>query len=92
MNMNMTILTKFFANITFFAINLQAMEVFPTCLRQTGMSTVAVVSSIFGTLGPMIVYLVSNELNLIFQLILMTLILLFDGSFLNLNLNKGSSG
>lgn len=51
---------KFWTAITFFAINLQAMETYPTCLRQTGISIGMIFSNAFGILGPYIAYLVIN--------------------------------
>lgn len=52
------IVIRFYVYITFFAINLQAMEIYPTCLRQTGFAVMSVVSNLMGLLGPYIVYLV----------------------------------
>ncbi|XP_031637594.1 carcinine transporter [Contarinia nasturtii] len=51
------IVVKFWLAITFFVINLQAMETYPTCLRQTGLSIGTIGSNIIGILGPYIVYL-----------------------------------
>lgn len=56
----LAILIKFNISVNFFAINLQAMEIYPTCLRQTGFSIMTVVSNTMGLLGPYIVYLVSH--------------------------------
>lgn len=53
------VVVKFCLAITFFVINLQAMETYPTCLRQTGLSIGIMGSNIIGILGPYIVYLVS---------------------------------
>lgn len=53
------IVVKFWLAITFFVINLQAMETYPTCLRQTGLSIGTIGSNIIGIFGPYIVYLVS---------------------------------
>lgn len=52
------VIIKFNVSITFFALNLQAMEIYPTCLRQTGFSIMTVVANTMGLLGPYIVYLV----------------------------------
>lgn len=49
---------KFSFTVAFFMIWLQAMEVYPTCVRQTGTSIGGLVSNIFGILGPYVVYLV----------------------------------
>lgn len=53
------IIVKFWLAITFFVINLQSMETYPTCLRQTGLSIGTIGSNIIGIFGPYIVYLVS---------------------------------
>lgn len=62
----MTVLANVFAvlikcsvSVNFYAANLLAMETYPTCLRQTGISTGSVVANIFGMFGPYIVFLVS---------------------------------
>lgn len=54
----LTFAIKFCTSVTFFAVNLQAMETHPTCLRQTGISMGIVIANGFGMLGPYIVYLV----------------------------------
>uniref|UniRef100_A0A336MX72 CSON006225 protein n=1 Tax=Culicoides sonorensis TaxID=179676 RepID=A0A336MX72_CULSO len=56
----LAVIIKFNVSITFFAINLQAMEIYPTCLRQTGFSIMTVVANTMGLLGPYIVYLGTN--------------------------------
>lgn len=56
-----TVLIKFSISINFFAVNLQAMETYPTCLRQTGISIGAIVANGFGMFGPYIVFLVRSE-------------------------------
>lgn len=48
---------KFCTSVIFFAINLQSMEVYPTCLRQSGIAAGAIVANIVAMLGPYIVYL-----------------------------------
>lgn len=55
----LTIIIKFWGAITFFAVNLQSMETYPTCLRQTGISCGAIFSNGVGVLGPYIAYLVN---------------------------------
>lgn len=57
---------KFWTAITFFAINLQAMETYPTCLRQTGISIGMIFSNAFGILGPYISYLVNEQFCILF--------------------------
>lgn len=53
---------RFNVSIIFFVIHLQAMEIYPTCLRQTGFSVMSVVANLMGLLGPYIVYLVRSSL------------------------------
>lgn len=52
---------KFWAAITYFAVYLQATEMYPTCLRQTGLSIGIIGSNIVGIVGPYIAYLVSKH-------------------------------
>lgn len=59
------IIVKFWLSILFFAINLQSMETYPTCLRQTGMSVGTIAANVIGIFGPYIVYLVSKFLRII---------------------------
>ena len=44
-------------SIIFFAINLQSIEVYPTCLRQSGIAAGAIAANIFSAFGPYIVLL-----------------------------------
>lgn len=53
----LSVLAKFIGGITFFALNVQSMEIFPTCLRQTGLGICAVITALVGIVGPYIVYL-----------------------------------
>ena len=55
------VLIKFFVSMNFYTVNLQAMETYPTCLRQTGISLETIVANFVGMLGPYIVVLVSKE-------------------------------
>lgn len=55
---------KFTVTIAFYLLSIQVMEVYPTCIRQTGSSVGGIVANIFGILGPYIVYLVRKQ-NLI---------------------------
>ncbi|XP_035782320.1 beta-alanine transporter-like [Anopheles albimanus] len=48
---------KFCISITFFAVNLQSIEIYPTCLRQTGMSVGTIAATLFGIVGPYLVHL-----------------------------------
>lgn len=54
----LTVLAKFCVSITYFAINLQALETYPTCLRQSGISVGMIIANVFGICGPYINYLV----------------------------------
>lgn len=51
------IFIKASSSITWFAVNLQAMEIYPTCLRQSGISTGSIAGNACGILVPYIVYL-----------------------------------
>lgn len=51
---------KFWTAITFFAVYLQGSEMYPTCLRQTGLSMGAIGSNLTGIFSPYIAYLVSE--------------------------------
>uniref|UniRef100_A0A8D8AUU4 Solute carrier family 22 member 21 n=1 Tax=Culex pipiens TaxID=7175 RepID=A0A8D8AUU4_CULPI len=53
----LTISIKLCVSINFFAVNLQSIEIYPTCLRQTGLAFAAIASNLFGVLGPYLVYL-----------------------------------
>lgn len=53
----MVVFVKFCSSITFFAVNLQAMEIYPTCLRQSGISIGAICANSFGVFGPYIIFL-----------------------------------
>jgi hypothetical protein len=55
----LSVFIKFCISVNLFVVNLQSMETYPTCLRQTGLSFGTVIGSSFGILGPYIVYLVS---------------------------------
>ncbi|XP_053670810.1 beta-alanine transporter isoform X2 [Anopheles nili] len=48
---------KFCISITFFAVNLQSIEIYPTCLRQTGMAVGTIAATVFGIVGPYVVHL-----------------------------------
>ncbi|KFB35810.1 AGAP004107-PA-like protein [Anopheles sinensis] len=53
----LTTFVKFCVSITFFAVNLQSIEIYPTCLRQTGLAVGAIAATIFGIVGPYVVHL-----------------------------------
>ncbi|XP_011194636.2 carcinine transporter [Zeugodacus cucurbitae] len=48
---------KFLNAITFFTVNLQSMEIYPTCMRQTGIALGTILANAFGVLAPYLVYL-----------------------------------
>uniref|UniRef100_A0A182PNN8 Major facilitator superfamily (MFS) profile domain-containing protein n=1 Tax=Anopheles epiroticus TaxID=199890 RepID=A0A182PNN8_9DIPT len=48
---------KFCIGITFFVVNLRSIEIYPTCLRQTGLSVGTIAATIFGIVGPYVVHL-----------------------------------
>ncbi|PNF18176.1 hypothetical protein B7P43_G01824 [Cryptotermes secundus] len=54
------IFIKFCITITNFVCYLQAMEIFPTCLRQTGMSFANLAGNVASVLAPYVVYLGSH--------------------------------
>ncbi len=53
----LVIFIKFSTSVIFFAINLQSMEVYPTCLRQSGIAAGAIAANSLSVFGPYIVYL-----------------------------------
>lgn len=53
----LVIFIKFSTSVIFFAINLQSMEVYPTCLRQSGIAAGAIAANTLSAFGPYIVYL-----------------------------------
>lgn len=53
----LVVFVKFCSSVTFFAVNLQAMEIYPTCLRQSGISIGAIFANSLGVFGPYVVYL-----------------------------------
>ncbi|XP_046383064.1 organic cation transporter protein-like isoform X2 [Ischnura elegans] len=48
---------KLCVSLNFYIIYLQSLEVYPTCLRQTGTSAGLIMASIFGVIAPFIVYM-----------------------------------
>jgi hypothetical protein len=58
------IFIKFCVTITNFVCYLQGMEIFPTCLRQTGMSFANLAGNVAGVLAPYVVYLVRKLFQL----------------------------
>ncbi|KAJ6635058.1 Carcinine transporter, partial [Pseudolycoriella hygida] len=53
----LVVFIKLLISFLFFTINLQALEIFPTCLRQSGMSASIIAGCTFATVGPYIMYL-----------------------------------
>lgn len=51
------VIVKFFASVVFFAVNLQSMEVYPTCLRQSGIAVGTIVANTLSIFGPYIIFL-----------------------------------
>ena len=75
-----SVLLKFFSSINFYIINLQQIEIFPTCMRQIGISVGSIFANVLGIFVPSIVNLV-NKLFLIIWLLLIYLILsIFQGT------------
>ncbi|XP_053945605.1 carcinine transporter [Anastrepha ludens] len=48
---------KFLNALTFFTVNLQSMEIYPTCMRQTGIALGTILANAVGVLAPYLVYL-----------------------------------
>jgi hypothetical protein len=53
---------KFCVTVATYCAYLQCMELYPTCLRQTGTSLGVLLATLVGTFSPYIVYLVCAEL------------------------------
>lgn len=51
---------KFLNAVTFFLVSLQAMEIYPTCLRQTGIALGTILCNAIGVLAPYLVHLGTN--------------------------------
>jgi hypothetical protein len=54
----LVLIVKFSITVAAYCAYLQCMELYPTCLRQTGTSLGVLLATLIGTLGPYIVYLV----------------------------------
>lgn len=54
---SMVLIVKFALTVAAYSSYLQCMELYPTCLRQTGTSVGFLISNLLGALGPYIVYL-----------------------------------
>uniref|UniRef100_A0A6M2DYH2 Putative synaptic vesicle transporter svop n=1 Tax=Xenopsylla cheopis TaxID=163159 RepID=A0A6M2DYH2_XENCH len=53
----LTVIIRFCISVTFFVMMIQGVEIFPTCLRQTGVALGVILGNAFGILGPYVVYL-----------------------------------
>lgn len=58
----LNIVAKFSVSMCFFVSSLQALEVYPTCVRQGGFTFGLVAGNIFSIFAPYIVYSVSQQL------------------------------
>ncbi|XP_065157525.1 organic cation transporter 1-like [Atheta coriaria] len=54
---SLCIFLKFSVSLAFYSVNLQSMEIYPTCVRQTGISVGVIFGSGFGVVSPYIVAL-----------------------------------
>lgn len=52
----LTIVIKFFSSISYLIANVQSTEVYPTCLRQTGLGLGYILSNAVGIVAPYLVY------------------------------------
>ena len=57
----LVLVVKLARTVAAYSSYLQCMELYPTCLRQTGTSVGFLVASALGALGPYIVYLVNQQ-------------------------------
>ncbi|KAH8330354.1 hypothetical protein KR067_001600 [Drosophila pandora] len=48
---------KFLNALTFFTVNLQCLEIYPTCMRQTGVALGTILANAIGVFAPYLVYL-----------------------------------
>lgn len=58
----LTVTLRLVHSVNFFAMQLQAIEIFPTCLRTSGMAILVIASNLFALLTPWAVYLVRKKL------------------------------
>lgn len=81
---------KFFVCVSFCTIILQGMEVYPTCVRQTGTSFVLIIGTLCTTTGPYIISMGTNKDARIPYAIMavISLIACFGGLFLPETLNQ----
>lgn len=55
--MGLAAFIKFLNAVTFFTASLQGMEIYPTCMRQTGIALGTILANAVGVLAPYLVYL-----------------------------------
>lgn len=55
--MGLAAFIKFLNAVTFFTASLQGMEIYPTCMRQTGIALGTILANAIGILAPYLVYL-----------------------------------
>lgn len=55
--MGLAAFIKFLNAVTFFTASLQGMEIYPTCMRQTGIALGTILANAIGVLAPYLVYL-----------------------------------
>lgn len=57
----LSVFLKFSVSLSFYVLQLQALETYPTCVRQTGQAVGLVLSNALGTFAPYIVHLVNTN-------------------------------
>lgn len=77
------VLMKFSLSLAYLSVNLQALEIYPTCIRQTGISVGIIFASSMGTLVPYIINLVNVLLLFIYLFLLIYYIILLQGISVN---------
>ncbi|XP_017787307.1 PREDICTED: organic cation transporter 1-like [Nicrophorus vespilloides] len=81
---------KFSISFAYYVVNLEALEIYPTCVRQTGISIGGIVGNAFGILGPYVV-LLGTEIDASYPYILSACLCLIGavcGVFLPETLNQ----
>ncbi|XP_067015458.2 organic cation/carnitine transporter 2 isoform X2 [Anabrus simplex] len=80
LTITMVVFAKFCITITFYIIFLQCMEIYPTCVRQTGTSLASLLGSGLGILGPYIIYL-GVSIDVVYPFIILAVMALFGVIF-----------
>lgn len=57
----LTVLIKFCISTSFYVMMVQGVEIYPTCLRQTGIALGVLSGNALGVVGPYVVYLVIKQ-------------------------------